>query len=82
MNLVLKICKIGQKQGINFDELPCITAKLTFAFLMFLSSFISFKSVGTKEMTIVHSFLPFRELVKQKGITKCPKTTICIPSFI
>ena len=28
-------------------------------FLLFLSSFISLKSVGTKEMTIFHSFLAF-----------------------
>ena len=50
-----KSAKIGQKQSINFDEL----IKLTFAFLLFLSSFISFKSVGTKEMTVLHSFLAY-----------------------
>ena len=36
-----------------------IIPKLTFAFLLFLSSFISLKSVGTEEMTILHSFLAF-----------------------
>ena len=40
--------------------------KLIFAFLLFLSSFISFKSVGTKEMTILHSFLTFLRISQRR----------------
>ena len=50
---------MDQKQAINFDELQCMIPKLTFAFLLFLSSFISLQSVGTIEMTILHSSLVF-----------------------
>ena len=42
-------------------------------FLLFLSRFISFKSVGKKEMTTLHSFLAFWQLLKEKGITKYVK---------
>ena len=73
--MVLKICKIGQKQRINFDELPCIIPKLTFVFLLFLSSFISFKSVGTKEMSILDSFLAFLTISQRKTHHKVCKSS-------
>ena len=57
--------KIGLKQGIDFDDLLSVMPKLTFVFCFF-SSFISFKSVGTKEMTILRSFLAFL-IITQRG---------------
>ena len=71
--------KICPKQGNNFDELPCVIPKLTFAFLLFLSSFISFESVGTKEITMLYSLLEV--FSQRKCITKCAKVAICIISF-
>ena len=60
--MVLKICE----NFINFDELACILPEVTFAFLLFVSSFISFKSVGTKEITIFHSCLFFLTISPRK----------------
>ena len=37
--------KIGQKHGIDFDELPRIIPEFIFSIFQFPSSFISFKSV-------------------------------------
>ena len=48
-----------------------------FAFLLFLSSFISFKSVDTKEMTILHSFLPFLTICVLSSIQLAPKLIPC-----
>ena len=45
------------------------TYRLTFALVLFLSSFISFKSVSRKEMTILHSFLALFTISQRKGIT-------------
>ena len=63
----------GQKQDFSFDELPCIIPKLTSAFLLFLSNVISFKAVGTKEMTIPRSFLAVLTISK-KGHQEVHKT--------
>ena len=47
--------------------MKCIIPKITFVFLLFFfSSFISFKSVGTKEMAILHCFLPFLTISQRK----------------
>ena len=48
----------------------------------FFSSFISFKSVDTKEMTILYSFLALLTIRQRKGITKWVKASIYIISFI
>ena len=80
--LALKICENPSKTGyINFDELPCIIAKLTFAFLLFLPSSIPFKSAGIKEVTILDSFLAFLTISQRKN-TMFIKAAICILSFI
>ena len=50
--------------------------KLKFAFLLFLSSFMSFKSVGTKKWQRLKVFYHFRQLVKDKGIAERVKTAI------
>ena len=54
-------------KSINtFYKLPCIMHKLEFFFLLFLSRFISFKSIGTKEVTILHSVLAFLTISQRK----------------
>ena len=50
----------------NFDELPFIIPKLTFVFCCFFSRFISCRSLGTKEMTVLHSFLAFMTISQRK----------------
>ena len=60
--MVLKIC---ENRDVNFDELLCMIPKFTFAFLLFLLTSISYESVGTKEVTILHSFLAF-SIVRQR----------------
>ena len=50
----------------------------TSTFLLFLSSIISLKLVGAKETIILHNFLQFWQLLKEKCITKCEKVSISI----
>ena len=62
--------KIGLKQGINFDDLLCVIPKPTFGFLLFPSSFTSFKFVGTNK--IVFNFFPGKRGVGPVGIKWVP----------
>ena len=71
--------KIGQIQGINFDELPCIMPRPTSVFCCFFSGFLSLKSVGTKEMAMRHNFLAFFPIKSvKKALLKCVKAATCI----
>ena len=73
-NLVLKICKNQPKTGYRFWKIAIIP-KVTCTFLLFSSSFILFKSVGTKEITILQSYLVVLTISQRKRHYKVYKSS-------
>ena len=63
--------------GIPLLEKSQKECGLAFAFLLFLSSFILFESVGTKEMTVlISTFLTFLTIGQRKRHYKVCKSSI------